>query len=137
MANIIEHIEDCKEIFKSGKKGYESIHSFLDQYVRMFPVGFFDTYHRTFLHNSYGLAIIRSIWGDEAYIAGLTHLYRDYLSQPIIPLTLDNIMKNSGKALIYFNSDFDQLEIYFDPSVIKAWQGKSLVYIATRKGDKK
>jgi len=134
MANIIEHIEDCKEIFKSGKKGYESVHSFLDQYAEMFPVGFFDAYHRTFLHNSYGLAIIRSIWGDEAYIAGLIHLYRDYLSQPIIPLTLGNIMKNSGKALMYFNSDFDQLEIYLDPSVIAAWNGKSLVYLATRGG---
>jgi len=137
MAAIIEHIRDCREIFNSKKKGYRNVHTFLDQYIRTFPVGFFDIYHRTFLHNSYGLAIIRSIWGEAAYTAGLIHLYRDYLGYPIVPLTLDNVMRNSGKALMYFNSDFDQLELHLDPSVIKAWQGKSLVCIATEKGGKK
>jgi len=137
MAVIIEHIRDCREIFNSEKKGYRNVHAFLDQYIRTFPVGFFDTYHRTFLHNAYGLTIIRSMWGGESYIAGLIHLYRDYLEYPIVPLTLDNVMKNSGKALMYFNSDFNQLELHLDPSVIAAWEGKSLVYIATKEGDEK
>jgi len=130
MAIVAEHIKDCREIFNSEKKGYKNIHEFLDQYVRTFPVGFFDIYHRTFLHNSYGLAVIRSMWGGEAYVAGLIHLHRDYLGHPIVPLTLDNVIKNSGRVLIHFNSDLNQLELHLDPSVIAAWKGKSLVYIA-------
>lgn len=136
MAVITEHIRDCREIFNSKKRGYRNVHKFLDQYTRTFPVGFFDMYHRTFLHNSYGLTIIKSMWGEEACTAGLIHLYRDYLGHPIVPLTLDNIIKNSGKALIYFNSDFDQLELHLDPSVVVAWGGKSLCSIAFKKGDK-
>lgn len=137
MAEMVEHIRDCKRLLKDKKKGYRRVHLFLDQYAQTFPIGYFTDYHRTFLHNSYGLEIIRSTWGEEAYIAGLIHLYRDYMEAPITTLSLDTIIQRSGKAIIYFNSDFDQLEPRFDPSVVAAWEGESLVSLATKEGDRK
>lgn len=136
MAEIVEHTRDCRKLFKDKKKGYRKVHLFLDQYAQIFPIGYFNDYHRTFLHNSYGLEVIHSMWGEEAYIAGLIHLYRDYMEAPITTLSLDTIIQRSGKAIIYFNSDLDQLELRLDPSVTASWQGESLVSLATKKGDK-
>ena len=130
MAEKTEHIGDCQKLFGDKKKGYRDVHAFLDQYVAIFPTEFYGTYHRAFLHNSYGLAIIRAIWGERAYIAGLTHLYRDYLEHPIIPLSLDNIMKNSGRAVMDLNSNLYQFEPELDPRIIAIWKGKGLVAVA-------
>lgn len=130
MAELFEHIKDCQKLFKDKKKGYRDVHAFLDQYATIFPVEFYDTYHRTFLHNSYGLAIIRAIWGEKAHTAGLIHLYRDYLGHPIISSSLDNVMKNSGKAIMDFNSNLYQFEPKLDPRIIAIWKGKGLVAVA-------
>lgn len=135
MAEIVEHVRDCKRLFNDKKRGYKEVHLFLDQYAEVFPVGFFSDYHRTFLHNSYGLEVIRSTWGERAYTAGLIHLYRDYIEAPITSLSLDTVMQGSKKAVMYFNSDFDQLELHLDPSVIAAWKGRGLVAVAL--GNKK
>ena len=79
------------------------VHEFLDQYSNIFPPDIFVDYHRTFLHNSYGVEIVRSKWGKLAEIAAFIHLYRDYYEGPLTRFSLDTILKRTPQALIYFN----------------------------------
>lgn len=126
MAEIVEHEKDCRRYLG---KDYKEVHNFLDQYAKHFPVGFFVDYHRSFLHNSYGLDIIKSRWGSQAYIAGLIHLFRDYMEGPINHLPLHIVLKRVLKCIMYFNkiSVFDP---GLRPHIIRGWEGRSLCSIA-------
>jgi len=129
MASIDNHMKDCH--YYLGKD-YEKVHAFLDQYARDFPVVVFLDYHRSFLHNDYGLKIVRSRWGEKAYIAGLIHLFRDYLEGPIIHLSLETLLKRIKRYMIYFNK-IDVSEVYIEPHIIRGWKGESLCSIAFKK----
>ena len=133
MATIKEHAKDCKYFLG---KPYWEVHKFLDQYAALFPVEHFVEYHRTFLHNSYGVGIIEAKWGVEAKIAALIHLYRDYYEGPIknIAGKLEEILKRVEAAMLWFNKMMHGYEP--QPHVVRAWKGKSLVYIATKTKEK-
>ena len=53
------HCHDCCELL-GGE--FAEVHRFLDQYAKDLPPPVFFDYHRSLLHNSYGLAVIRARW---------------------------------------------------------------------------
>jgi len=126
MAWIETHCEDCRSLL--GEE-FRRVHEFLDQYAEIFKVGIFNEYHRTFLHNKYGLSIVRSRWGYEAYLAGIIHISRDYHESGMNDKDMDWIMTNFGKALLYFNN-MDNFEPHIQHRVLQGWDNKSLCWIA-------
>ena len=126
MAKIKDHAEDCRRLL--GKPFLE-VHKFLDQYAKIFPpVNSYLDYHRTFLHNSYGIKIIRAKWGYKASMAGLVHLYRDYFEGPIKHMSLKSILKKVPRAMLFFNSLTN--EYLPEPYLIKKWKKESLCSLA-------
>jgi hypothetical protein len=124
MARIEEHAEDCYELI-AGR--YEEVHKFLDHYAERFPIHVFGEYHRSFLHNKYGLKIIRAQWGHLAFVAALIHMVRDYIEMPV--RKWDQLDRHLGKTFLYFNN-MDNFEPHLNPYIVQAWQGKSLVLIS-------
>lgn len=121
-----EHNIDCKRLLS---KAWEKVHIFLDQYSAVFNTRRFNDYHRTFLHNRYGIEIVRAKWGGQAELAAVIHIVRDSRGVPIDGYDLDWIKKELGKALLYFNN-IEQFDPRLDPRVVGAWEGKGLVTIA-------
>lgn len=128
MAREKDHAADCKRYLG---KPYSKVHRFLDQYAGVFPSNssYLD-YHRTFLHNSYGIEIIKAKWGYEAMLAGLIHLYRDYYEGPVKYLSLDIILKRIPQSMLFFNSLAN--EYLPEPYVIRKWEKESLCSLAFR-----
>lgn len=124
MARIEEHMEDCERMLG---KPYKEVHKFLDQYAETFPVYYLAEYHRSFLHNKYGIGVVKAIWGLEAERAAKIHIVRDYSELPVKDLkAVDSYL---GRALIYFHN-MNNLEPQLQPHIVQAWKGKSLVSIA-------
>lgn len=118
MASIETHCDDCIELLGDN---FVHVHKWLDQYAKDFPVQIWNDYHRSFLHNSYGVEIIRAKWGIESEIAAL-HLARDF--NDVAPVgKLSEIVNIS---LVWFNN-LNNMETHVHPSTVKAWKGKSLV----------
>lgn len=125
MSDIEVHRKDCLWLFGQD---YVHVHRWLDQYAKDFIVSVWNDYHRSFLHNSYGLEIIEAKWGDMAYEAGLIHLARDF--DDVAPT--GRLPKISLKALMWFNN-LENMEAHVHPSTVKAWNGKSLVSLLYEK----
>ena len=100
MAEIEEHEQDC--LYFLNKKVTEA-HKFLDQMAKYFPPERFYEYHRTFYHNDFGISTLRETLGEVGELAGLIHLVRDWYCYPITPMSFDRLMKQSRKALLFFN----------------------------------
>ncbi len=130
MAQIEDHCKDCKALLG---RPFEKVHKFLDQYAEVFDVGTFTEYHRTFLHNKRGILLAQEYWGREAGLAAKIHLVRDYHEQSLIGKNPEWIEEKIGRALIYFNNS-DNLEPQIHPSIVRAWDGKSLSQIAFSNG---
>jgi hypothetical protein len=131
MALIEEHMSDC---VKFMGKPFRFVHEWMDEYARTFHVGFFDEYHRTFRHNSYGLDCIYGMWGPDAEEAAIIHLIRDYIRHPITAEEYDKFLYSEihfNKMMNHYNNPPD-LKMHF--SVIEAWikEGFGLVSLATR-----
>lgn len=122
MSVIKKHCDDCLKLLG---KNFQYTHEWLDQYVRIFDAGTFQDYHRSFLHNSYGLEIAKAKWGDEAEKAAKIHLARDFDDQALI----EKLPGLANRAIIWFNN-LTNMEVYMHPSVIKRWNSESLVSIA-------
>jgi len=125
MALAIEHIEDCQHYLG---KAYAAVHSFLDQYAHEFPIEHFVDYHRTFLHNSYGIAILKATFGEGGEKATLVHLYRDYFEGPITHLPLEVVLERARKSLIWW----DKMQHGYSPQphILRGWEGQSLCCLA-------
>jgi len=126
MARIEEHMKDCKRVLG---KPYKEVHEFLDQYAEMFPVQIFTEYHRSFLHNKYGLEVIRAMWGLEAEKAAKIHIVRDYCELPIKDWEMVDHYLN--RSLPYFHY-MDNLDPHVHPHIVRGWGNDSLVSIALR-----
>ena len=124
MARIEEHMKDCKRLLG---KPYERVHQFLDQYAELFPVFVFTEYHRGFLHNKYGIEVVRAMWGLEAEKAAKIHIVRDYSELPV--KSWKAIDQYLNRSLLYFHY-LDNLEPNLQPHIVRAWKGKSLVSVA-------
>ncbi len=126
MARIEDHCKDCKALLG---KPFKTVHLFLDQYAKVFDVGTFVEYHRSFLHNKRGILLAQQCCGREAGLAAKIHIVRDYYEQSLVDKDLEWIERKIGKALMYFNNR-DNMEPELHPSVVHAWGGKSLCCIA-------
>jgi hypothetical protein len=126
MAVIKEHCKDCKKFLKDEMA---EVHRFLDQYASMFPVVHFMDYHRTFLHNTYGMYIVLEKWGRKGWAAAMLHLTRDYVEGTIDHWTFGNMAKEFPRRLMWFNTMAHTYEPM--PHVVRAWGGKGLVALAT------
>lgn len=126
MASVSEHERDCKILIG---KAHRDVHRFLDQYAAYFPIGRFFEYHRTFLHNEYGLSFAQTLFGDEARTAAIIHIVRDWHEMPLGEMKLEWVMSKLGKALIHFHN-LDQFDPRLDPGIVVAWKGKSLCTLA-------
>jgi len=124
MATIDEHMKDCKKFIG---KSYEDVHKFLDQYADIFSISVFYDYHRSFLHNSFGLAVAESRWGHKGLLAAQIHLVRDYMEGPL--LNYEDVRKNLPRAIMHFNN-LNNFELNINPKIIAGWKDKSLVSIA-------
>ena len=124
MSFIIFHNDDCQKILGESM---EKVHLFLDQYAKTFDVRVFGEYHRTFLHNQYGVSIALSRWGEVGRKAALIHIVRDYLDIPIYNWNF--IEKYIGKAMIHFNNPVN-FNLNLDPSIVKSWWPKGLCTIS-------
>lgn len=133
MAIIEEHERDCRALLN---RAWSSVHLFLDQYASTFPPPLFHEYHRTFLHNAYGVAIIKRELGDDAVIAAKIHIVRDWYEIPLTDKTLDFVLSLYPRALLYFNN-MDYFEPHVHPGITATWtkEGKGLAAIAFEKGD--
>jgi len=125
MARINDHCKDCKEFLGNEMR---EVHEFLDQYAAIFPIGAFNGYHRTFLHNAYGLEIVTSRYGQIGKDAAILHLTRDYVGGTIDYMPFETILKEFPKRLLWFN----KLESIYKPKahVVRGWNGKGLVAVA-------
>ena len=129
MANLKTHAEDCKRHI--GDEMWE-VHKFFDQHAEVFPIQVFYDYHRTFLHNSYGLTIVCNRWGEKGRIAGTLHLVRDWWEGPFVRgkknWTYEEIESKLPKVLVWFN----KLRSTYEPMpfMIKAWNNTGLVAIS-------
>lgn len=112
MSRRTVHNKDCELIL--GKE-FNHVHAFLDQYASIFtPIPYLG-YHRTFLHNNYGLAIVKEKWGTPAQVAAKLHLIRDYVYTfgfGLDAISLRDVIKlnnieNYCKLLIPFLDTFD------------------------------
>jgi hypothetical protein len=112
------HCKDCKELLGET---FGEVHAFLDQYTKELPPPLFYDYHRSLLHNSYGLAVIRARWGERAYEAGRIHLSRDY--DDTCPV--DKLLDRAPVAIMWFN-DLDNMECHIKPYYMASWE-ESLV----------
>lgn len=127
MTFIEAHCEDCRRFIKDDMVG---VHRFLDQYAKMFPVMHFYDYHRTFLHNSYGLSLVKAMYGNEGENAFIVHIMRDYESGPIDHYTFEQIIKDFPRRLMWFNTMSNDYSPA--PYVLRGWGGKSLITLATK-----
>ena len=123
---IKEHCADCVNLLG---KDYKYVHEFLDQFAGVFDVAIFTEYHRSFLHNKAGLEAVRAKWGDEAYLAGVIHLSRDYHELAMDDKNMDWIMARWGRVQLYFNN-MDNFDPQIDPRVVRGWGNDSLCWIA-------
>jgi len=127
MAYIELHRKECKHFLKNE---FVDVHVFLDQYANLFLPSLFLDYHRTFLHNSYGLQIVLSKWGVEGYKAAVIHLTRDYVGATIDHWTYARIENEIfPRALMWFNKLITEYSP--KPHVIRNWDRISLVAQAT------
>ena len=126
MAGIREHESDCKILLG---KDHREIHKFLDQYTSIFPVGRFFEYHRTFLHNRYGINVVSAKFGKEAAKAAVIHIVRDWHEMPLGEMKINWVISKTYQALMHFNS-LDQFDPRLDPRITSAWKGKSLCALA-------
>jgi len=124
---IPEHNQDCRRLLG---KAWEKVHRYLDQYAEIFPPRYYDQYHRTFLHNRYGIEVVQARWGRQAELAAIIHIVRDSYGIPIDGKNLDWILSELGKSLLYFNN-MDTFRPQLDPRVMKSWNGRGLVAVAT------
>jgi len=131
MAMFDDHCNDCKRLLDSP---HGKVHEFLDQHAKIFDVGTFVEYHRSFLHNRRGIEACMMMFGAEAKQAAIIHIVRDYMEMPLTGKDLKWVNSKLGKALLYFNN-MDNFEPRLNPVIMKAWKGKSLCSLAF--GEKK
>jgi len=108
----------------------DDIHMWLDQYERHFPKEQFYTYHRSFLHNSYGVKVAAQIWGEKGRKAALIHIFRDYMQGTIQHMKPDAVYRQAQRALVYIDSHLEDDDPGLQPHIIRAWKGKSLCSLA-------
>lgn len=128
MAFVGDHCKDCRKFLKDEMR---EVHEFLDQYAPMFPVEHFLDYHRTFLHNTFGMHIVLERWERKGWAAAMLHLTRDYVEGTIDHWTFGQMAKEFPRRLMWFN----KMVHTYEPQthIIRAWDRKSLVSLA--KGD--
>lgn len=124
MAHISEHILDSERLL--GNK-YTEVHIFLDKYAEIFPPAKFGEYHRSFLHNTYGIEVAGYKWGVEGKKTAIIHLIRDYIEMPVKSFAV--VDQYFNRAIKYFNN-LANFDVEFPPHVIRAWGGNGLVTIA-------
>lgn len=103
MAKISVHCRDCESILG---RPFTDVHKWLDEMNSVFPFQVFSDYHRSFRHNSYGIAILRDI-SIMHEIAGRIHLIRDYyhmLNRRDYINNMPEIIRKSNIVLVYFNN---------------------------------
>lgn len=132
MAHIDDHCKDVQH-YIGVKDGWKDVHLFLDQHAQTFPVAFFDDYHRTFLHNTYGLRICEARWGETGRLAAIIHLIRDYCGSHIQHWSLEKILEEFPRYLMWF--DLLRTEYKPDARVMSGWGKDGLVSIAYPKED--
>jgi len=131
MANKIRHELDCLHLLD---KPMPQVHEWLDEMNEIFPFQLFGDYHRSFRHNSYGVEYCSMKWGIDGKNASLIHLLRDWNDSVYIKhMNLEKVLKESKKALIYFNT-LDEQDILILPQQFKSWEGKSIVAQAIKEG---
>jgi len=126
MAMFDDHCNDCKKLLGEP---HGKVHEFLDQYAGVFDIGTFVEYHRSFLHNQYGIKVVAAMYGQQAKQAAIIHIVRDYMGMPLTDRDLEWVNDKLGKALIYFNTS-DNLEPRLNPVVMKNWKGEGLCSLA-------
>lgn len=107
MPGLEIHGKDCIELLG---KPFDHVHRFLDVYAADFPPPVFYDYHRSLLHNSYGLAIVKARWGKEAYEAARFHLARDYDDS----CSIGKLPSRVDVAVVWFNN-LENMELHFMP----------------------
>lgn len=137
MAPRDRHELDCMHLME---KPMAEVHEWLDEMNRVFPYQLFLDYHRSFRHNSWGVQQCLEMWGSDGEKAARIHLLRDWNDVIIIKyLNLEEALRQSSEALIYFNQ-FDENEFLYPlPGQFKSWEkkmaeGKSIVECAKEDG---
>lgn len=102
------HEKDCLILLKSK---HSKVHEFLDQFVSRYPPTKYAEYHRSFLHNSYGVKIIRGTFGEEAYKAALVHLYRDWTYLNPTSKELQYIIDKTEREILMALDQFKYMEL--------------------------
>lgn len=99
--HLDEHCKDCMALLGTA---HLDVHLFLDKMCKEFPIQIFGEYHRTFLHNTYGLTILQHKMGEEAYKAGLIHLYADYTEFAVRHLKLETVLKRAKNIIPWWDN---------------------------------
>ena len=108
MAKISVHEKDCIHFLK---KPWTDVHKCLDQCAKDYPPEKYAEYHRSFFHNSYGLMVIKALFGEEGYIAALIHLYRDWTYQDPKKCKLEHIVEAVNRRILPNMNQFKYMEL--------------------------
>lgn len=108
MAKISVHEKDCIFLLKNP---WTDVHKYLDQYAQKFPPTKYAEYHRSYLHNSYGVIIIRALFGEEAYKAALIHIYRDWTYLDPTKYKLEELINKVEKSILIYMNQFKFMEL--------------------------
>lgn len=127
MPGMKVHCTDCRKLL--GEE-FPEVHRWLDQYVKDFPPPVFFDYHRSLVHNSYGLTIVRAEWGQKAYEAARLHLARDFDDNA----TIERLPKLVDRAVMWFN-DVENMELTLIPSYMTAWKESLMAMLEENKDD--
>lgn len=135
MASIDQHCKDCISLLGEH---FNDVHMWLDQSAGLFPVQMFSDYHRTLRHNSYGLAVVKSLFGPKAWVAAKIHLVRDsedwMCSKDFSEYTLDEILSRLPGSLLYLN-DLENMEPMIQGEILQIWAKDSKSFVAIAQGE--
>ncbi len=97
---LADHCKDCKKLLGDA---HQDVNLFIDKMVTEFPVHMFGEYHRTFLHNTYGLTVIYNKFGVRGHKAGLIHLHADYLEHTVGHMELKTVLKRAQNNMPWWD----------------------------------
>ena len=101
MAFLEEHEHDCLHFLEDK---YTHVHNYLDMYAQFYPPHKCGDYHRTFLHNIFGVEYILARWGKDDWYAAMIHIAKDFWCGDIIHIPMGKIIKLARRGMILFNT---------------------------------
>ena len=135
MASIDQHCKDCINLLGEH---FDEVHRWIDELAGIMPIQFLSDYHRSFRHNSYGIAVVRSLFGPKAETAAKIHLVRDcedwMCPNGFESYSLDELLEKLPGSLLFLN-DLTNMEPLIHNEIVAGWLKEDKCLVAIAKGE--